>query len=236
MNIERAMTPRLLAIAGCVEQGAAVADIGTDHAYIPIYLVLNGIAKRAVAMDLRTGPLERAKQNICSYRVENTVKTRLSDGLSELKEGEVDTVIIAGMGGILINEILDARRDLWKSVDTFILQPMTAVEETRRYLEQNGFIIQHELLAKEDHKLYSILTIKKGYMKIEKEVYYVIGKRLMEEHSPYVQELICSKMCEFEKVLNGLANSENPSLDQKRREIKRLLEQLDELKGACAAW
>ena len=97
-------------------------------------------------------------------------------------------------------------------------------------------MIQHELLAKEDHKLYSILTIKKGYMKIEKEVYYVIGKRLMEERSPYAQELIYSKICEYETVLSGLANSENPTLEQKRQKVKRLLEQLYELKGACAAW
>ncbi|MBQ4515162.1 MAG: SAM-dependent methyltransferase, partial [Clostridia bacterium] len=111
MNAEKNMTPRLLAIADCVTKGSTIADIGTDHAYIPIYLMQKGIIKKAYAMDINEGPISRAEDNILKFKMDDKIVTRLSDGLKKLELGEADEIVIAGMGGILISEILDARQD-----------------------------------------------------------------------------------------------------------------------------
>ena len=101
------MTPRLMSAAGFVSCGATVVDVGTDHAYIPIWLVKNGVCPGAVAMDINQGPILRAEENIRKFGLETKIRTKLSDGLAALEPNEADTVVIAGMGGILINQILE---------------------------------------------------------------------------------------------------------------------------------
>ena len=114
------MSDRLVKIASKVDKGSRVADVGTDHGYVPIYLALNGVAESAVAMDVNEGPLDRAQQNIIKMGVADKVSVRLSDGLDKLKEGEADTVIIAGMGGKLTIRILENGAGVLEKVDTLI--------------------------------------------------------------------------------------------------------------------
>lgn len=236
MNINSFMTPRLLAVAEMIENATVVADIGTDHAYVPVYLVLNYMAESAYALDINKGPLDRADENIRKFSLTDKIKTRLSDGLKELGDGEVDTVIIAGMGGILINNILENDKGRLTSVKQYVLQPMTAIEETRKYLEQNGFKIIDEVLAKEDEKIYTIISAIPGKMQIECEINYYIGEKLFENKDPVLPELLNGKIYEYEKALLSMKNAENPQTKEKAEHYRYLLSEFRRLQEECARW
>ncbi|MBQ8767207.1 MAG: SAM-dependent methyltransferase [Clostridia bacterium] len=150
---------RLTAIADLVREDKIFADIGTDHAYLPVYLVEKGIIKKAIAADLRVGPLENAKDAVVSYGYENQIELRLSDGLDNFKENEVDEIAVAGMGGLLISSFIERTEWLKNERIHLILQPMTHVEELRKTLFDNGFIIGKEVVAKDGDKLYIILSV-----------------------------------------------------------------------------
>lgn len=233
MNAEKNMTPRLLAISACVTPGSRIADIGTDHAYIPIYLLQKDVILCALAMDVNIGPLRRAQENIRRFRMETQIATRLSDGLLKLSPGEADEVIIAGMGGILICEILQARKDLWADNLRFILQPMTASEELRKFLEMNGFCIEKEALAKEDEKIYQILCVKRGRMQMKREADYYINPYLIENKVPFTMELLNRRIIEFEKMLPGLSKSTRSEAKEKYRYVQMLLKELYDIRGEC---
>ena len=149
---------RLMAIANLVRKDKSFADIGTDHAYLPVYLVEKGIINKAIAADLRVGPLENAKLAVESYGYSDKIELRLSDGLDNFKDNEVEEIAVAGMGGLLIASFIE--RTSWiKNRDIhMILQPMTHVEELRKALFDNGFIIDNEVVAKDTDKLYIIIS------------------------------------------------------------------------------
>lgn len=230
------MTPRLLAVAKMVKESQAVADIGTDHAYVPVYLVLNGLTEKALAMDINKGPLTRADENISKFSLGDKIKTRLSDGLSELKDGEADTAIIAGMGGILINNIIEKDKERLKSVKNYILQPMTAIEETRKYLEQNGFLIVDEKLAKEDNKVYTVIKAVHGKMKIPGEVNYYIGEKLILNRDEFLPDLLDGKIYEYEKAISSMTNTDNVQTKEKLKNYTYLLREFKRIKEECAKW
>ena len=149
---------RLMAIANLVRKDRIFADIGTDHAYLPVYLVEKGIINKAVAADLRVGPLENARDAVVSYGFTDKIELRLSDGLDNFKENEVEEIAVAGMGGLLISQFIE-RTDWLKNEDVhLILQPMTHVEELRKTLFDNGFIVDEEIVAEDDDKLYIVLS------------------------------------------------------------------------------
>ena len=162
------MTPRLYAIASMVPQGAFFADVGTDHAYLPIYLAENNLIFHAVAADINRGPLLRAKGNIKKYNLEEKIDTCLSDGFEELDGNSFDTASIAGMGGILIARILEkAPRG-----KLYILQPMRDAHFLRAYLSSNGFELVDEKLAEEGNKIYTVIAVRDGKEVLsEKELY-----------------------------------------------------------------
>ncbi len=236
MKIESNMTPRLLAVANAASDAQIIADIGTDHAYVPVYLVQNNMINRAIAMDINEGPLFRASENIKKFSLESRISTRLSDGLSALSDNEADTVIIAGMGGVLINSIIRRDKDRLTSVKRYVLQPMTAIDETRRYLEQNGFVITDETLAKEDEKIYTIITAQKGEMKICREVYYHIGEMLVKKRDKILPELLQGKIYEYEKALSSMQNTQNLQTKEKALKFELLLGEFKELYEECKKW
>ena len=151
------LNPRLRKIAELVPQNRCTADIGTDHGYIPIELVHSGITLQGIASDINKGPLLRAQENIQKHNLESLIETRLGSGLSTLSPGDAEVIIIAGMGGILISEILKASKEVVNSAKLLILQPMTAVTELRQYLVENNFKIESEHLVAEEEKLYNII-------------------------------------------------------------------------------
>ena len=219
MNIQSVMTPRLYAIADSVPPGATIADVGTDHGYIPIYLYLNKRIDSALAMDLRPGPLSRAEKNVEKFGLTEHIKTRISDGLCALLDGEVNTAVIAGMGGLLIAEILEKSP---VSLDYYILQPMTAVAELREFLERNGYCIIHERLAKEADKIYTVMTVVKGTMKIDQPVHYLVGPKLIENKDPLTLPLIESLIHKYAEALEGLQCSAQETVKDKKKHFQEI--------------
>ncbi len=236
MTIEKMMTPRLMAAASFVKCGSIVCDVGTDHAYIPIWLVLSGICPKAIAMDVRKGPLSRAKENIEKFGCKAQITTRLSDGLLALSPGEADTVVIAGMGGILINRILKDGEAHWDTVKHFILQPMTAIEETRKFLSENHFLIQDECLAKEDDKIYHILSVVRGEMPITREIDYHIGKRLIEKKDPLLPLYLDGKLYELDKAIASMEHGKGEQILKKREKFLLLYREMKKIREVCAQW
>lgn len=151
------LCPRLQMAADFVRAGVSVADIGTDHAYLPAYLVMTGKCRRATASDLRAQPLENAKQTIRRYHLEGRITTCLSDGLDAIDPGEAEDIVLAGMGGELIASLLARTPWLRDGQKQLILQPMTHAEDVRRFLYENGFAILAENAVREDEHLYIAL-------------------------------------------------------------------------------
>lgn len=157
------LTPRLQAIANQVPQGARMVDVGTDHGHLPVWLLLNGRIDRAIAADLRAGPLDRARDTARQYGQTDRVSFRLCDGLADVRPEEVDTVVVAGMGGETIAAILKAAP--WSREDKLLfLQPMTGAPKLREWLQANGYRILNEEIVREGKKLYSIWTVTGGEM------------------------------------------------------------------------
>lgn len=157
------LTPRLQAIAQKVPQGARVADVGTDHGHLPVWLLLHGRITSAIAADLRKGPLERAKETVRQYGLSDHVSFRLCDGLTGIQPEEADTIALAGMGGETIAAILTAAP--WtRDGKLMLLQPMTGAPKLRGWLQQHGYSILSEEIVREVKKLYSIWTVRGGTM------------------------------------------------------------------------
>lgn len=151
------LTPRLQAVADLVPQGAAFADIGTDHAYLPAWLLLNGCIDHAIASDINAGPLSRARRTAEDYGCTQHISFRLGAGLAKVRPEEADTVAIAGMGGETIAQILSDAPWTREQETLLLLQPMSAQEELRRYLWLNGYTIHRENIVREGQKLYLVL-------------------------------------------------------------------------------
>ena len=154
MQIEQVLSERLRAVTELVTKGNRVADIGCDHAYTSIYLVEKGIAPYAVAMDINAGPIERAKENVALYGLTDKIAVRRSDGVKELGVGEADTLLITGMGGLLMKKILSDKPEVTNMAKELVLQPQSEVEELRRFLHSISFVITAEQMRKEDGKFY----------------------------------------------------------------------------------
>lgn len=156
------LQPRLQAIADLVANGAHLADVGTDHGYLPIYLVQRGVISSAIATDIGKGPLEHARRTADACGVSDRLSLRLCDGLEDVSPEEVDTVVIAGMGGETIAGILDAVP--WSAEKRLLLQPMSRAEFLRPWLADHGFCIQRESLVKDKGYIYPILQATGGQM------------------------------------------------------------------------
>ena len=212
---------RLQCVALKVPQDSKVADIGTDHAYIPVYLIKNGIAKSVIAADVNKGPLERANKHIYENGLVQLIETRRGHGLNVIRPGEADTVIIAGMGGILIRDILADAQEILDTVTTLVLQPMIAQEVLREWLYKNGFKIIDEELAREGNKIYTVIVAEHGSESVD-EIYYDIGKKLFEQKDPLLGEYLKKKINKVKKVLYELEgqDTENAVVTRQAYEIK----------------
>mgnify|MGYP002140913786 CR=1 FL=1 len=148
---------RLRAIAGMVTKGNRLADVGCDHGYLSIWLVSEKTVPSAIAMDVRPGPLSRARENITRYGLEDYIETRLSDGLAKLEPGEGDTLVIAGMGGPLMERILKDGAKVREGFQELILQPQSDLPHFRHFLAEIGWEIVSEEMIKEDGKFYPMM-------------------------------------------------------------------------------
>lgn len=151
------LSDRLRLIAGLIKKGSKVADIGTDHGYLPIFLVKSGITDRVIAMDVRKGPLKKAEDNTRAFCVFDQIELRLSDGLAALEKGEADTVTISGMGGRLIQSILTNGMEKLDKSTRLIVSPQSELREFRIFLKEKGFLVLEEHMMTEDGQFYVIM-------------------------------------------------------------------------------
>lgn len=222
------ITPRLNSILNNIT-GKTIADIGTDHAYIPINLAMENKITHAVACDIMPGPLEIAKKNINKYGFSDIIELRLGSGLEPLRKNEVETVVIAGMGGEMIINILKNEKSA--SFSEIILQPMNFQAELRKWLLNNDFAIISEDLSLEGFKVYNLLKVKKRKQSpFKTELEYHLPEYL-RNHSLF-EKLFEKKKREFTKILNGLkkANLKNELLINKYSEFLKEMENYD-IKG-----
>ena len=224
------LTDRLQTIADFVEKGSRAADIGTDHGYLSVYLVENNIAESVIATDVNEKPLNKACECIEENNLNEKISTRLGNGLDALNEGEVDTVIIAGMGGHLISDILDSSKQIASSISTFILQPMTGEEELREYLYNNNYKIVSERLAKEGKRFYHILKVVHGKSILSDDIFLEIGEKLLQDKDPLLGELLQIKLDKLSEIMDKLVMQETENskktysdFNKKSRRIKELL-------------
>lgn len=206
------LSPRLKAVADFVPAGVWAADIGTDHGYIPIYLVETGKVPGALAMDVGKGPLERARTHVQAMEPElrEKIELRLSDGLGGMKAGEAGTVVIAGMGGELMIRIMAQGRHVWESVDTWVLSPQSELEEVRQFLFREGFAILKEQMVKDSGKFYTVMAAGRGKMApmAEEELRY--GPCLIRDKSPVLLEYLDQE----EKRIRGIRESFDPEKEE----------------------
>ena len=225
------LSKRLKRIAEHVDKCESVADIGTDHGYIPIYLVKEGICEKAIASDINKGPIEKAKVNVAFEGVSNKVKCLLGPGLNPLKVGEVNGVILAGMGGNLTRDILLADMDKVKKYDFIILQPAQNPEVLREFLYKNDYEIIDEDLIKDEGRFYELFKVKYNEnsekLVFEDGLYYEVSPLLREKNHPLFKEFIEEKINRCETILSFI--KEDTEAAKKRK--SDLEEKINKLKG-----
>lgn len=195
------MTNRLQAIADLVDNGSTIVDVGTDHGYIPAYLMKNEIAAYAVACDINESPLNSCRMFVESLNLEDRIECVLSDGLKNI-QSDFDSVIIAGMGGELISSILDESKDRIKNCK-LIINPMTHPEHARKWLYQNGYIIEKDFIVRDSNHYYSIFTARYvGIPSTKSEKDYFLGE---------ITDFSCKEY--FEHLLVYLRNKQKSGVD-----------------------
>lgn len=215
------MDSRIRAIMNFVREGSRVADIGADHAYLSIALAKSGLATKIIATEKNVGPFEAARKNILAAGFVDVIDVRLGDGLTVLSAGEVDTICIAGMGGALIQKILDDAPDVVQSSRQLILQPMNAVKKIRDNLAEN-FVVEDEDLAEASGIIYEVINAVK-LPAIPKKIF----KR---ETSPLLEKFLRQRLEKLQHVLNEMSKSpiarESENFFVVREEIETLQEKL----------
>lgn len=221
------LSRRLHAVAGKVTRGNRLADIGTDHGYIPIYLVSEGICPSAIAMDVNQGPLDRADAHIREYGLEEKIRTRLSNGLEKLKAEEADSIVIAGMGGALMKDILNGGIHVIASGKELILQPQSEIFKVRHFLHDNGYMIVDEQILKEEGKYYFIIKAVPGQQKYCEEFLYEYGECLLKEKDNLMIEYLERELKKYHKILEGLAENTSEAALVRSQEVKSCILKLE---------
>jgi tRNA (adenine22-N1)-methyltransferase len=241
------LSQRLQQLADAVPRGSRFVDVGTDHAHIPIYLLQTKRVTSAIAADIVSGPLQSAKQNIDAYHLQDFIEVRQSDGLSAIAVGEVDTVLIAGMGGQVQQEILEARPDVVSQLKRLILQPMNAGHRVRKYLDKLAYPITEEKCMEEDGRLYEIIIAEVGacspikadlyaaYREDEARLHfaYEFGPLMLESPNPLVKQRVEQAVIDAERILSLLTHTDRPDVMQRQA---ALLAERDVALSHLKAW
>jgi tRNA (adenine22-N1)-methyltransferase len=218
------------AVAAMVTPGGVLADVGTDHGYVPIALLQRQKIRGAIAMDINKGPLTRARANIAAAHLEDYIETRLSDGLQAIRPGEADSVLIAGMGGEMILHILSEGQEVCDAAGELILQPQSDIRKVREYLRENNYKIMDEDMVCEDGKYYPMLRA----VKVEKDDTWdkmservktacdIYGPLLLRNGNPVLRRFLVRQHRQLTQILQSL------SIQKKSEAIQRRIEELQE--------
>ncbi len=230
------LSNRLLAVARQIPAGLTVADIGTDHGYLPVYLVVNDLAPQVIAADRGKRPLDSARQLVSLLSLENQIDIRLGEGLSVLQPGEAEVICLAGMGGMAIKEIIAADLPLARAAQRLVLQPQRNVPAVRRFLAENGFKIVAEDLAEDDGFYYEIMAAEPaGQEKIalsDDEADF--GPLLLTEGHPLFKDFLILKETDLTQLLAAMNENNSPdslSSRQRRNQLEEEISRLSKLIG-----
>lgn len=232
------LSKRLSAVASMVTEGNRLVDVGCDHGYLPLYLYLNKKIPSAIAMDVRPGPLSRAREHIAEYGLEKYIETRLSDGLSALSPGEGDTLTVAGMGGPLMERILMAKEEVRESFQELILQPQSDIPHFRRFLREIGWEIIEEEIVLEDGKFYPMMKAVRGEAQIiPEDMPYTpeeaFGGLLLKKRHPvlklYLERELRIRNRILEKLREAAADDRRKEIEEERSLILTALEQYESI-------
>lgn len=228
MKNELILQSRLHAIASLVPDGAKLVDVGTDHGFIPVRLLLDDRIQTAIASDIGALPLDHARRTAEHFGVTERVEFRLCDGLAGISEKEVDTVVIAGMGGDNIAAILSAAP--WtKNGTLLLLQPMSKSEVLRRFLPENGYKVIAEQLVADKGVIYPILTVRGGEMTAATDA-QAYGGFLLEK-DPLQRRHLDERILSLRRAAAGLEKARDPEAVQKRSVFLAIITELEKQRG-----
>ena len=219
------LSKRLTALANMVTDGNRLADIGTDHGYIPIYLCQTGKIPSALAMDIGKGPLQQAQTHIAEHGLSEQIKTRLSDGMAALQFGEADTILIAGMGGGLVMKILSEGAEKLTGKEELILQPQSEIALVREFLRVRNFQILNEDMILEDGKYYPMMKVSQQKAAeqtkiLPQEVADAFGPVLLQKRHPVLKEWLERELRTTNSVIEQL--SAQPDLERIRNRMQQV--------------
>lgn len=223
MNAQK-LSQRLAKVASYVPTGAVVADIGSDHAYLPCFLVHNGIASRAIAGEVVKGPYESAVRQVRTEGLSDKIEVRLADGLAAVQEADhIDTITICGMGGPLIVSILTKNPESLKHATRLILQPNIHAKVVREWALANGWALQNEEIIQEDGKIYEILVLQRGAMKLT-EAEILLGSKLLAAKNDVFKDKWTREIANWQRILKSIETAEQTEENvAKRQELQNLI-------------
>ncbi|KEZ51046.1 tRNA (adenine(22)-N(1))-methyltransferase [Metabacillus indicus] len=231
------LSKRLKTVADYIPEGAVLADIGSDHAYLPCYALLNGLAASAVAGEVVEGPYQSAKKQVKKSGLEDVISVRLGSGLEVIGPNEVTCITIAGMGGALIEKILDAGKEKLQGVQRLILQPNIHAHHIREWLLQNGWELVNEEILEEDGKIYEILVGERGdakapYQDVSLETGLLVGPHLMRKQSSTFIKKWSQEKEHYKRILENISKAtESEENSRKMQELTRMIAMLEEAAG-----
>lgn len=216
------LSERLKMVADMVDKCRFVADIGTDHAYLPIYLIKNGIAERAVAADISSGSCKKALDNIRRSGLEDYIEVRCGNGLEVMTEDEIpDTIVISGMGGMLAIDVLKSHK-CGSLAPCLVLQVQRDICAVRKHIISSGYKIKAEDMLREDGKLYTAISAVKGRDTEYTELEYMFGRYLLKSKAPLLREYIEYEHKKILNVLSRLEKMDGEDIKKRRTELERL--------------
>lgn len=221
---------RLKSAIPYLKKGGRVIDVGTDHAYLPIYLVREGIVQQALACDINRGPIESARSNIATAGLSDQIDTLQTDGLHGAESFAPDDVMIFGMGGELIVKILSEASWLKSEEIGLILQPMTRAHMLRQWLTENGFCIEGEALSMVDRHYQTIYArYNPSAVTLYSEEEYILGRWNIEQNSPLFEGFLRHEIGVYEAILHGKSKSDSADTRDEERILKFLKERLEKI-------
>ena len=224
---------RLEAIGKFVPHGCVLADIGTDHAYLPVWLLEQGKIASAIAGDIAEGPCLAAKNTVSMHGMKGKVEVRLGSGLKVLQAGEADCIAIAGMGASTMIEILEADMPLAVEAKRLVLQPMAGAASLRKWLIQNGWCIVAEDLVADGRHLYEIMAVERGESETFSDAVLEIGPSLIEAKHPLLAKQFERQINNYKKLLANMGKSEQARASEKYIAWEKLVQELEALADAC---
>lgn len=201
------LTGRLLAAASLIPKGSRIADIGTDHGYLPVYAYEQGLISGAVAVDVVPGPLRAAKAHVAAAGLQHAIACRLGNGLTGLAPNEVDGAVFCGMGGALMVTLLEASPAIWKKLKFLILQPQGHAGRLRRYLYDQGWHIEDEKILIDDGRFYEMLRAVPGQQEALPDWVYEIGPINWERKDALLARKIDLLIDKLTHICEGLSKS-----------------------------